>query len=478
MERRNSGVFLLLLYVALAVYLLPLFPNEGSANDLTRWATTVSLVEKNSFDISWTQDIVKTEFSDVTKLTDGSVYSNKSPGVAFLSAPFYALIKVIIGKPTPENMRTSWLILRLVIASLPLLILGIWLLGMEVDAFSLGVLLFATPLFPYSLLYYSHVLVAVLVYFAFRLIYDTRRVFPERCFWAGGLVGFAFFCEYSALIPLAIFGIGLLSTESRERSRRMLFYIAGIAPFLFGMALYNQLVFGSPVAMISQYELTYPTLNGVYEFLLSPSRGILFFSPILLFSFFAIFDSDDRGFRRHRIKLATVLFTFLAVVGFTEKYGGDAIGARHLIVVIPLMLDSFFDGEIEDYSSLWRGFLFTVSFLFCTIPMLTFPFVSTGLKFPHNSFWQTLLYDVNFFVPTLVNDFGVINSIWTILPVFALLLIGIYLVWRDAKFPFRFAVGILAGFLLVGNYMFLADLEPKEAQPMIKEVTKLKNPIS
>ena len=471
MDRRNSGAYLLLLYLVLAIYLLPLFPGEGSANDLTRWATTVSLVENNSFEISWTKDLVNTEFSDVTITKDGKIYSNKSPGVTLLSAPFYAITKVILGKPTSENVRTSWFILRFIIASLPLLVLAIWLLGMEVDAYSLGVFLFATPLFPYSLLYYSHVLVAVLVYFAFRLIYDTRRVFPERCFSAGLLTGFAFLCEFSAIIPLIIFGLGLITTESRERFRRIFFYVAGIAPFIFAMALYYQLIFGSPLAMLSHYEFTPPTFSGLYEILVSPSRGLFFFSPVLLFSLFAVFDSDDRGFRRHRIKLATILFTILAVIGFAEKYGGDGVAARHLIIVIPLLLDSFFDGEIEDYSSLWRGFLFAVSFLFCTIPVLTYPFSSVELQFPHNSFWQTLLYESNLFTLTLANTFGYLNSVWTILPVMLGLLLAVYLVWRDAKFPFKFAVGVFAGFLLVGNYMFLIDLEVQKAKPFIEKVT-------
>ena len=191
-----------------------------------------------------------------------------------------------------------------------------------------------------------------------------------------------------------------------------------------------------------------------------------------MFSFIAIFDSDDRGFRRHRVKLITIFLTLIAVLGFTEKYGGDSIGARHLIIIVPLLLDSFFDGEIEDYSSLWRGFLFTVSFLFCTIPMLTYSFAPSGLEFPHNSFWQPLLYDANFFTLTLANTFGLVNNIWTILPAIILLLLAIYLVWRAAKFPFRFAVGIFAGILLVGNYMFLTDFEPEKAKLRIEKIVK------
>ena len=466
MDRRNSGLFLLLIYFVLAIYLLPIFFNSGSANDLTRWATTVSLVENNSFEISWAKDLVGVEFTDVTTTTDDKIYSNKSPGISLLSAPFYAITKVIIGKPTKENVRTSWFILRLLISSMPLFLLAFWLYSNEVDTYSLGILLFATPLFPYSLLYYSHVLVATLVYIAFRLIYDGRRVFPERCFYAALLLGFSLICEFSAIIPIIFFGIGLNFTEPRERVRRVIFYIAGIAPFIFILAVYNQVVFGSPFAMLSHYELTYPTLSALYQFLFRPSHGIFVFAPVLMFSVFTFFDSEHGGTKRHRVKIATIVFTFIATIGFAEKYGGESIGARHLIIILPLMLDSFFDGEIEDYPSHWRGFLFAVSILFCTIPMLTYSFAPPELQFPHNSFWQPLLYDANLFTLTLANTFGLINNIWTILPVMILLLFAMFFVWRDAKYPFKFAVGLLAGILLVGNYMFLLNFESDEAKPL------------
>jgi len=469
-DHRNGGVFLLLIYLLLAVYLLPLFSNGGSADDLTRWATTVSLVEKTSFEISWTKDLIDGEFSDVTKTPDGKIYSNKPPGISLLSAPFYAIIKVIVGKPTKENVQTSWYILRLIIGSMPLFLMAFWLYSSEVDTYSLGILLFATPLFPYSLLYYSHVFVAVLVYLAFRLIYDERRVFPERCFTSGALLGFCLLCEFSTIVPLIIFGIGLNFTEPRERIRRVIFYIAGFAPFIFIYAVYNQLVFGSPFAFLSHYEFTYPTISAFYQFAVRPSHGLFVFSPVLIFSIFTFFDSEHTGVKRHRVKVATIIFTFIAIIGFGEKYGGDAIGARHLIIILPLMLDSFFDGETEDYPSHWRGFLFAISMLFCTIPMLTYSFAPPELQFPHNSFWQPLLYEANIFTLTLANVFGAANNIWAILPAMILLASVLYFVWRDAKFPFKFAVGLLAGILLVGNYMFLVSLEGETAKPLREKV--------
>lgn len=470
MDRSNSGAFLIFVYFLLAIYLLPIFFNSGSAKDLTRWATTVSLVENNSFEISWAKDLIGGEFDDVTTTSEGKIYSNKSPGISLLSAPFYAITRVIIGKPTKGNVRTSWFVMRLLMSSLPLLLLAFWLNGYEVDAYSIAILLFATPLFPYSLLYYSHVLAAILVYLAFRLLYDTDRVFPERCFWAGCLLGFSLLCEFSVIVPLIIFGFGLNWTESRERVRRVIFYMAGFAPFVIIFLVYNQLIFNSPFAFLRHYELALPTLSSLYEFTFSPAHGLFFFSPVLIFSLFTIFDSEHSGYSRHRIKNTAIILTFIAVIGFAEKYIGESVGARHLIIIIPLLLDSFFDGDVEDYPSFLRGSLFAVSFLFCTIPMLTYAFAPPELSFPHNSFWQPLLYDTRFFTLTLANTFGIINNIWTILPAMLILSAAIYFVWRDAKFPLKFAAGLLTGILLVGSYMFLPDLEPKTAKPLREKV--------
>ncbi len=454
--------------------MLPLFEGAGSANDLTRWAAAVSLVEKSSFEISWTRQLIGEKFSDVTRFKDGSVYSNSPPGIAVMSAPFYALVRVILGNPTPDNVVTSWLVLRFIIASLPLLILAIWLIGMEVDTFSLGVLLFATPLFPYSLVYSSHVLVAVLVYFAFRLIYDTRRVSPERCFHAGLMTGFALLCEFEAIIPLVIFGLGLTFTDSRERLRRLLFYFSGAVPFILVIAIYSQLVFGSPIAMLSNYEANMPGLSRLYALLVSPSSGLFFFAPVLLFSVLAVFDSSDRSFRRHHIKLVTIFLTFLAALTITARNPVPAIGASGLIIIIPLMLDSFFDGETEDFPSVGRGALFVISLLLCTVPVFTYSFAPSELSFPHNSFWQPLLYQAKEFTPTLAGAFGAQTGIWTILPPMILLVFAIFFVWRDAKYPVRFAAGILAGILLVGNYMFLISLEKQKAEPFLRKVEQLK----
>ena len=185
-----------------------MFPHGGSANELTRWATAVSLVERFSFEISETEDLIGKNV-DTAKVGEFT-YSNKAPGTAILAAPFYALTKIFIGEPNASNIRISWFVMRFAVETLPLFLLAFWLYRREADSFSLAALLFATPLFVYSLLFFSHVLVAVLIYFAFRLLYDKEFTTKRNCLLAGFLSGLAVISEFPAVFAVLIFGVGFV----------------------------------------------------------------------------------------------------------------------------------------------------------------------------------------------------------------------------------------------------------------------------
>src|SRR5215204_2849599 len=169
--------------------MLPMFPHGGSDNEITRWATAASLVEKGSFEISWTEPLIGRNVD--TAIVDGRQYSNKAPGIALMGAPVYAVTRLAVGPPNASNMRVSWFMMRFFLSSLPLFLLGLWLYGKEVSEFSLAALLFGTPLFVYSLLFFSHVFVGVLIYFAFRLLYDQRVIQPSSCLASGMFCGLA-----------------------------------------------------------------------------------------------------------------------------------------------------------------------------------------------------------------------------------------------------------------------------------------------
>lgn len=471
----------MIIYFALAIYLLPMFPYGGSANELTDWATAASLIEKGSFDIAWTEDLIGKN-ADSVKIDD-RVYSKKMPGTAVLTAPFYAVTRIFVGAPDASNIRVSWFLMRFFISTLPLFLLAFWLYKSDADEFSLAAVLFTTPIFIYSLLLYSHVFVAVTIYFAFRLLFDERFTLRRSTLAAGFLSGLAIINEFTAIFPTIIFGIGLFFTDKRERNSRIYFYILGVLPFLIALMLYNYTLFGAVFSMSDAYQssagtseivgqntslIGLPSLSNIYLLLFSPSRGLFFYSPILIFSVINFFRSKERRTLRHRVKIAAIAVSVLFVCGQTDS--GWMFGARHLIFIIPLLLDTFFDGEIYDFSNIWQGFLFGLSFLFCTIPALTFPLAPPEFQFPHNDFFGSLLFYETWIMPNLLNNSGISTSLWTIIPPSLLLVSALYFVYENVRRPKRFALGLLFAAIIFAFYSFLPNLDDKKKESRRAEI--------
>jgi tetratricopeptide (TPR) repeat protein len=466
---KNKGLWILGIYFFLSVYLLPMFPHGGSANELTRWATAASLVEKSSFEISWTANLIGANV-DATRI-DERIYPVQPPGGAVLAAPIYALSRVIIGAPDASNIRISWFAMRFFISTLPLLLLGLWLYNRDSDELSLAALFFATPLFVDSLLLSASALVAVSLYFAFRLLYDTERIFLRNCILAGFICGFALTCEYAAIAPVLVFAVGLFFADKRNESRwqNVFFFALGAAPFVALLLIYNYAVFGSFFAFFQTYVTPdgatpsgfgFPTFSNAYSLLISPARGLFFFAPLLFLPVAAFFTSRERKSWRHRVKVAAIAVSIIAMCGHAPA--GSAFGAQHLALTLPLLLDSFFDGEIYEFSNVWQGALFTVSFLLCALPALAFPFAPLEFKYPHNNFWGKLLLDENWFAPNMANVFGLSSSVWTLLPVIIAFAAVLFILRRYARRPSRFGIGVLVGLLMFGVYLGLPNLDNSE----------------
>ncbi|MFN3329424.1 MAG: hypothetical protein ACK419_00680, partial [Pyrinomonadaceae bacterium] len=131
-------------------------------------------------------------------------------------------------------------------------------------------------------------------------------------------------------------------------------------------------------------------------------------------------------------------------------------------ILLPFLMDSFFDGELYDFSNIWLGLLFFVSFVFCTIPAMSFPLITAEFKYPHNNFWFKLLIEEKFASHTLLRFFGVENNFWLLIPTLILLGLVFHVVWRYARRPKRFLLGAFIGLLLVFTYLGLPNLDKPE----------------
>lgn len=462
----DKRLLIITAYASIAVYLLPMYPHGGSANELTRWATAASLVEKGSFEMSWTEPLIGPNV-DTAKVGD-KIYSNKAPGTAILSAPVYALTRVFIGAPDASNIRISWFAMRVAISTLPLLLLAIWLCRRGVSEFSLATLLFATPLFLYGLLFFSHVFAAVAVYFAFRLMFDDEFGKPKQLVIAGALGGLAVISEFPAIFAVAVFGIGLLFQQKDERTRRVLAFILGGVPFLIFLLFYNNALFGSPFSMSYAHEsfpewaevagqgvfgIGVPSLSNAYLLLFSPSRGLFFSSPILLLGVFAMCRNFDRRNVRKVVRLTAIALCVLALCGHGAAHGGWAFGPRYLIFAIPLILDPFFENEIDSIPDILKYGLLPLSIMLCVLPALTFPFAPPEFVFPHNEFWFRFMRDEGWFVPNLANVLGISSSFLLLVPVFVAVAAAIVVVIRSGKHPLNEIAGSTVAVIISAIYL-------------------------
>src|SRR4051812_22619242 len=209
----------------------------------------------------------------------------------------------------------------------------------------------------------------------------------------------------------------------------------------------------SKIANFGLYGIGWPSLSNIYLLLLSPSRGLFFATPILLLSVVNFVTSNEIRTIRHRVKVAAAVVMVIAISGYQAADGGWAFGPRYLVLVIPLMLDSFFDGDTYEMSNMWQGFLFILSLVFCVLPSLTFPLAPQDIANPYRNFWMTFLTHEGWFVPNLANVFGAPSSWWTLVPVLISVILIALLVYINIRRPRRFSLGVLAGIFVLAIYL-------------------------
>jgi hypothetical protein len=383
----------LALYALLALLVIPIYPHFVSPNEMSRWATAASLIEFHSFEIARILPLLGgNAFEDASEV-DGRVYSNKAPGAAMIGLPAYALARAIAGPPSAATMRMTANAMRVLAATVPLLLLA-W--AMKRAAARLGApreriditvlaLLFATPLFAYGLLNFSHALTAAALFGAWTLLFVERYDYA-----AGALIGLATISEY----PCAIAGLVLLACAWRRAPR----IIAGALPFAAGLAIYNRLLFGSVFALSSGSErnaqfrslaregifgIGLPRIETLLRLLFDPSRGLFAFAPILLMAIVAL-PRARRALSREAF-LALVLVPAALLVfyaGYPNWHGGWSVGPRYLVPAIPFLLFPlvFAATSIVEWIAIGAS-------VAAVVPLtLTFPFPDRSFAAP----WSTL----------------------------------------------------------------------------------------
>ena len=421
-SRHWGALALLPVVVAYAWLLQGGTDNERSHYALVRaLASGTAAIDETRFETGdWaTVDVVRWE---------GHTYSNKPPGLAFLTLGPYLGLRALGLADASDPTRMLWA-LSLFGAVLPaavLLLLVRWVAdrvepGMgTLAAVTLGL---GTLVLAFATTFHSHLLSACLVFAAFALLFLERggRPRPALVAAAGLLAGLAVTTEYPNALAGLVFGAYALARAPRARRAAAYAagFVAGVAPLL----LYQWWIFGSPLQVTYAGEAvggrertteeiggyTDPSLRLLVESLFSMT-GLFTTAPVLLCGVLALVLLYRRGLRAEAVAIAVVA-SLVVVYNASYKTEFDSFsgGERYLISILPLLA--------VPLALSYRRFPTTTAGLGVVSAVLMVALTSSHVRHGLDSSWFRELGERRF--PPTVLSFVGITGWYAVLPFFA-----------------------------------------------------------
>jgi hypothetical protein len=353
--RRRALLLVTLGFGFLSVYFTGIFPPFANPNELSRFQTAVAIAEHGTFAI----DAVLRDLGDHEDkaISGGRHYSNKAPGLAFAALPVYRLLRLFLPAPSAGAMNLLFCLVRILTVS-TVCAFALWRFGRRLEegpggnaaALVCFALAFGTPYLFYARTLFGHAWVAALLLLAWDRLKGTETPMAGRRaalqFAVAGLLGgWALITEYT-VAPIVLF-LAVRATAGRSWKTLFLFTLGAALPV--GLLLaYQAICFGSPflpsyareaypayaeLARRKFFGLELPSPEIALRYLFDPARGVLLFSPFLLWSLAGFVIWWRSGQRRADclLALAATVSLFLLLSGYPNWHGGWSLGSRYLL---------------------------------------------------------------------------------------------------------------------------------------------------
>ncbi|MBP7927525.1 hypothetical protein KAZ57_00035 [Patescibacteria group bacterium] len=391
----NSGIFagLILVSVSFLILALALRGNWGAPNSTElntiewkdngplelspergRFALTYSIVEDNS--VKFSLPVARLATPDLGYI-NGDYVSLFAPGVSYIITPGY-----VLGRALGASQVGAYAVVALFALFNVVLIRGISLkLGASNSASLLAGLTFiaATPAFAYGVSLYQHHISTFCILLAIYALLKWDNYKSLLLVW--------FLCTLSVsidypnffmMLPIGIFAVGRIvkakvvreSLHVNIKYLYILTFVSAILPvmffFWFNQASYNNpLQFAGTVPSawdidaegkprlpetavigkdedvfllpeeqdkkVSNFFATRYLLNGFYLHFVSPDRGMLHFTPVMLLGFVGAFVFYKKNPRLCGLFLAILFSNILLYSMWGDPWGGWAFGSRYLV---------------------------------------------------------------------------------------------------------------------------------------------------
>lgn len=363
------------------------------------------------------------DINDYEKLTadkaivNGNYYCDKAPGMSFLALPAALAFTQIfpISGDTPSANGRVWsafvylctLSTSVLLCAAAAVMLFHYLVRRtgDVQAGLVGSLTFGlgTPIWGWATSFFSHATTGALLIMGFialdaavrRLAAHEQSLIPALL--SGWALGAATAVEYTSLVPAAIIGASIAAVSpwrGNVLSIILMFAVAGLGALaaLAPVLVYHDAAFGSPFATGYQnaaffgatrtgfFGIGAPNFTLLEELVFGQRRGLLWISPVMLASAWAIgVAARHRDTRAPAIAAALIMVWYLLMnSGFSYWAGGWSTGPRYLtpalgFMAIPLGLAWAHFGFLERRATLFLLGASIIINLACTAVDMTAP---------------------------------------------------------------------------------------------------------
>jgi len=292
---------------------------------------------------------------DVSRTTDGRLVPNKPPGTTVPAAAAFALAKAS-GHDTLGAYTRLARALGGWVPMLVVLVLARRRFPGPAGAFACVVLALATPCLSYARLLYGHVLAAACLFGGVLALEQARRDSRVGLAALGGCIaGAAVSVEYLAAFAGIPIGVWLVWVARRTGAWSIAgAALAGALVPIAGLMFYHQALFGSPWSTPYHFVvregfaeihgqgllgLSWPTGHSVFEHLLSPWGGLLYWAPLCVPALWAMVQDVRRGDADGLERLSLANFGLLLALNLClVQTGGWRVGPRYLVLAFPFLL--------------------------------------------------------------------------------------------------------------------------------------------